>query len=144
MKNARLLLLLIIGVIGCSRLPDHPADMPDLTPCIIEVIFGGERPEGVGVQLLPVDQSNRWSAGGKTDSAGKAIMKTATHYNGVVPGTYWVIFQLYDEPELGIDGMPLPAESLIPIEYSQKGTIEPITVTKGKSTYLFEPEGKEQ
>lgn len=130
-----------VGVIGCNRLPERPIDMPDLTPCTIEVTFGEEQLEGVGVQLLPIEQENGWNAGGKTDSSGKAIMKTAAHYNGVAPGTYWVIFRLYEEPELGIDGMSLPAKPLIPIEYSQKGAIEPITVTKAQSSYSFELTG---
>ena len=129
------------AIVGCQRLPERPDGMPELTRCTIHVAFGGERLQGVGVLLQPTDaQVSNWPAGGQTDAEGKAVMKTAAHYNGVVPGEYFVVFQKHAEPELRGDGMPLPAKSLIPIKYSKANTTETIVVTKEQSEYVFELE----
>jgi len=127
---------------GCQRLPERPEGMPELTRCTIHVTFGGERLQGVSVLLQPTDpQTSNWSAGGQTDAEGKAAMKTAAHYDGVVPGEYFVILQKYAEPELRRDGMPYPAKPLIPLKYSRANTTEKIAVTMGQSVYVLELEG---
>ena len=135
---AAVLLLLMTG--GCKRLPDRPEGMPPLIPCTIEVTFGGERLPDVGVRLKPTNSSD-WSAGGKTDTVGKAIMVTATHYSGVVPGEYVVSFEKYAPEEIRSDGMPLPAKPLVPLKYSHQQSREIITVTKNQTVYHFELEG---
>ena len=153
--------------IGCTRLPDRPEGMPDVTPCVIEVTFGGKRLSDVSVLLKPVtggiptktpgntggiptktpsitDGSNvpsGWAAGGKTGADGKAVMMTATHYRGVVPGEYIISFEKYAPEELRSDGMPLPAKPLVPIKYSQRQSKEIVTVTKTQSVYRFELDG---
>ena len=130
------------AIAGCQRLPERPDGMPELTRCTIHATFGGERLQGVGVSLQPIDaQVSNWPAGGRTDAEGKAVMKTAAHYNGAVPGEYFVIFQKYAEPELRGDGMPLPAKPLIPIKHSKASTAETIVVTKEQTEYAFELEG---
>ncbi|MCL2120295.1 MAG: hypothetical protein FWH27_17905, partial [Planctomycetaceae bacterium] len=127
---------------GCQRLPERPDGMPELTRCTVHVTFGGERLQGVSVLLQPAaPQTLNWPAGGQTDTEGKAVMKTAAYYNGVVPGEYFVIFQKHAEPELRGDGMPLPAKPLIPIRYSKADTTERIVVTKEQTDYVFELEG---
>jgi len=129
---------------ACTRLPDRPEGMPDLTPCTIEVTFGGERLPDVGVLLKPKDAANdspsAWPAGGKTDSQGKAIMKTAAHYTGVVPGEYVVSFEKYAPEEMRRDGMPLPAQTLVPLKYSSRQSKETVTVTKSQTVYTFDLE----
>ncbi len=82
-----------------------------------------------------------WPAGGQTDEQGQAVLKTAAHYDGVVPGNYIVSFQKNAEPELRPDGMPLPAKSLIPLKYQQQNSKETLTVTKDKAEYVFELKG---
>ena len=137
--------ILFFGFAGCQRLPERPEGMPALTPCTILATFGGERLQGVSVLLQPQDpQVQNWSAGGQTDAEGKAVLKTAAYYNGVVPGEYFVIFQKYAEPELGRDGMPLPAKPLIPIRYSKANWTETIVVTKQQAEYDFELEGLQE
>ncbi len=144
MKRKFLVTLLIFVFVGCQRLPERPDGMPELTPCMISVTFGGERLSGVGVTLQPKDSTtNRWLAGGQTDADGRAVLKTAAHYKGVVPGEYSVMFQKFAEPELGKDGMPLPAKPLIPLKYSVGKTLEQITVTKDKAEYSFVLDGLE-
>jgi len=148
MRRNRIFILAILSTlycIGCTRLPDRPEGMPDLTPCTIEVAFGGERLADVGVLLKPKDggktQVSAWPAGGKTDADGKAVMFTAAHYRGVAPGDYIVSFEKYAPEEIRRDGMPLPAKSLLPLKYSQKQTTETVTVTKSQAVYIFELEG---
>jgi len=127
---------------GCQRLPERPEGMPELTHCTIHLTFGGERLQGVGVLLQPAfPQVSHWPSGGQTDAEGRAVMKTAAHYKGVVPGEYFVILQKYAEPELRADGMPLPAKSLIPIRYSKADTTERIIITEGQTEYVLELEG---
>jgi hypothetical protein len=134
--------VVLFALVGCQRLPERPEGMPELTRCTILVTFGGERLQGVSVILRPVDpQFSKWLAGGQTDAGGKAVMKTAAHYDGVVPGEYFVIFQKHAEPELRSDGMPFPAESLIPIKYSNTDSTEMIVVAKGQAEYVFELDG---
>ena len=135
-------ILAILCTNGCQRLPDRPEGMPDLTPCTIEVTFGGERLADVGVLLKPKEVENNtpsgWSAGGKTNAEGKAIMMTAAHYTGVAPGEYVVSFEKYAPEEMRRDGMPLPAKPLVPLKYSQRQSQENITVTKSQTVYTFE------
>jgi len=127
---------------SCRRLPDRPEGMPELTPCTIEVTFGGERLADVGVLLAPKNTGNGtptvWPAGGKTDVNGKAVMKTAAHYTGVVPGEYVVSFEKYAPEDMRRDGMPLPAKPLVPLKYSQKQSKEIVTVVKTQAVYNFE------
>ena len=127
---------------GCQRLPERPEGMPELTPCTIVVTFGGERLQDVSVRLQPKEPSvQNWAAGAQTDTEGKAVLKTAGYYDGVVPGEYFVIFQKYAELEVGRSGMPLPAKPLIPIEYSRANPMVTIVVTKEQKEYPFELEG---
>jgi len=135
-----ILLSLLFG--GCTRLPERPEGMPELTPCMIEVTFSGERLPDVGVLLKPKDAVNNsstsWPAGGKTDSQGKAVMMTAAHYKGVAPGEYVISFEKYTPEETRRDGMPLPAKPLVPLKYSSRQSKETVTVTKSQAVYTFE------
>ena len=122
---------------GCSRGPKRPADMPKLTPCIISVSFGGETMQGVSVYLTPEDkQANPWGAGGLTDANGKAVLKTDSAFEGVVPGNYIVSFRKLAEP---VDMNTPP--SLIPAKYSLGKSQETIIVTQGQKEYIFDLEG---
>ncbi|MDR2116557.1 MAG: hypothetical protein LBP87_09260 [Planctomycetaceae bacterium] len=133
--------ILVLFIFGCRK-PERPEGMPDLTPCIVSVTFGGEKIEGVGVQLHPQDlTTNEWVSGGRTDVNGKAILKTGAYFDGAVPGTYIVSFQKFAEPELSPDGMLLQSKPLIPKKYMQGQSKETITVTKEQKEYVFELEG---
>jgi len=129
---------------GCTRLPERPEGMPELTPCTVEVTFGGERLPDVGVLLKPKDVVNNasanWPAGGKTNSLGKAVMMTAAHYKGVAPGEYVVSFEKYAPEETRSDGMPLPVKPLVPLKYSSRQSKETVTVTKQQTAYTFDLE----
>ena len=126
---------------GCQRLPERPDGMPELTPCVIEVTFGGEKLSEVGILLQAKNKgANAWSAGGKTDAEGKAVMMTAAHYKGVAQGEYVVSFEKFAPEEMRRDGMPLPAKPLVPLKYSQRQSKETVTVTKEQSVYTFELE----
>lgn len=122
---------------GCSRGPKRPADMPKLTPCTISVSFGGEFMQGVSVYLTPEDkQANPWGAGGLTNDEGKAVLKTDSAFEGVVPGNYIVSFRKLAEP---VDMNTPP--SLIPIKYFLGKSQETIVVTQDQKEYIFDLEG---
>ncbi len=142
MKYTPTILLLCLYFCGCTRLPEKPDGMPELTPCRIVVSFGGEKLAGVSVLLQPLDPKMKsWPAGGQTDEQGRAVLKTAAYYEGVVPGDYIVSFQKNAEPELRPDDMPLPAKSLVPLKYQRHNSEETLTVTKDKTEYVFDLEG---
>ena len=122
-----------LGIIGCQRLPERPEGMPELVPCTVVVTFGGEKMEGVGILLQPANkQENNWPAGGQTDAEGKAVMKTAAYYQGVVPGEYTISFQKRSVPEdMG------PGKPLIPLKYFPTQSQETIAVSKSQKEYVF-------
>jgi hypothetical protein len=118
---------------GCQRLPERPEGMPDLVPCTVVVTFGGEKLEGVGLILQPMNkEESNWPAGGQTDTEGKAVLKTAAYYQGVVPGEYTISFQKRSVPEdMG------PGKPLIPLKYFPNNSKETITVSKSQTEYVF-------
>jgi len=128
--------VLLFAFSGCKRLPPRPEGMPELTPCTILVTFGGEQLEEVSVRLQPKDpQVHNWAAGGQTDSDGKAFLKTALYYDGVVPGEYFVIFQKYAKPD---SARPMaPDVPLIPIKYSKASPAVTIDVSTSQKEYVF-------
>ena len=127
------LILAFVIVFGCSRGPKRPADMPNPTPCIVVVTFGGEVIEGVSVYLTPEDRHvNPWGAAGLTNAEGRAIMKTDSAFAGAIPGNYVISFRKLAEP---IDMNTPP--SLIPEKYTLGKSKETIAVSKDQSEYTF-------
>ncbi|MDR0522539.1 MAG: hypothetical protein LBH00_11915 [Planctomycetaceae bacterium] len=136
-KLALILFFVTLTMSGCHRGPQRPADLPPLVPCSITVTFGGETLENVGVLLTPADKSvNKWSAGGRTDANGKAVMVTSSVFDGAVPGDYIISFRKTGESKNMNEG-----PSLIPLKYTQGKSKETITVTKEQTEYTFELEG---
>ena len=130
--------LLFLCIIGCQRLPERPEGMPELVPCTVAVMFGGEAMEGVQILLHPKNLAeNTWVAGGRTNTEGRAVMTTAAYYRGVVPGEYTVSFQKHAPEEMRPDGMPLPARTLIPLKYAVGKSKETIAVSPSQTEYVF-------
>ncbi|MDR0610420.1 MAG: hypothetical protein LBG58_09955 [Planctomycetaceae bacterium] len=134
----------VAGIIatGCRPHPQPPEEMPPLTPCIIEVSFGNEKIEKVGVMFRPKNGS-RWGAGGLTDSNGQAVMKTAGPFEGVVPGEYTISFEKKVAPK-NPKNMAAPRLSLIPIKYDHQHSELNVVVTKDQKVYSFELEKGEE
>ncbi len=140
----RFILILVLALVGCTRLPDAPEGMPTLTPCLATVHVDGKPMEGVSVLFRPniapgVDVPS-WPAGGKTDTTGMTVMKTANYYAGVVPGDYVISFQKHAPEEFTADGMAKPTQSLLPEKYSSRLSKEMVTVTTEKKEYVFDLE----
>lgn len=128
----------IFCLFGCQRLPQRPEGMPELVECNIVVTFGGEKIEGVAVLCQPKNkEDNNWPAGGKTDAQGKAVMKTAAYYDGVVPGEYTISFQKIKPEGMG------PGRPLVPLKYSTNTSKKTIVVSKSQKEYVFILEGLE-
>ena len=140
-----IVVLLFVVLAGCTGLPDVPEGMPPLVPCTVTVRVDKEPTEGVGVHFQPQvavnSDATSWPAGGKTDMSGRAVMKTAGHYKGVVPGEYVVSFQKHAPEEYSPDGMALPSQSLLPEKYALGRSAETVQVTKKQSEYVFDLEG---
>jgi len=124
--------------IGCQRLPERPEGMPELVPCTVVVTFGGEKIEGVRIILHPKNkEESDWAAGGQTDAEGKAILKTAAYFQGVVPGEYTISFQKHAPEEVERSGMWHPSKPLVPVKYSPANSRETISVPKSQTEYVF-------
>ena len=140
MKRACILFIvaIITAITGCQRSVPRPDGMPPLTPCTISVTFGGETIENVGVLLRAKNPKHSWGAGGRTDANGKAVLKTAGAFEGVVPGEYTISFSRRVTNTSG----PMAGEiSLIPMKYAPGQSQETIIVTENKSVYTFELDG---
>ena len=138
----KILSIVLLIVFGCGkRLPPPPEGMPSIVPCAVYVRFGGQAIENVAILFQPKNTTDPWSAGGTTDAKGKAVMKTAGYYSGVVPGEYAVSFRKVDHVELDRQGMPMRSHFAIPVKYTDKHSKETITVTEKQSVYVFELEG---
>jgi hypothetical protein len=136
------ILVFVLLVFGCGkRLPPPPDGMSQIVPCLVEVRFDGQTIEGVTVLFRPKDTDSRWSAGGTTDTEGKAVMRTAGYYDGVVPGEYTVSFRKVDHLLLSPCGMPIRSLSAIPVQYTAAHSQKMITVTENQSVYVFELDG---
>ena len=132
----------VLLAVGCGkRLPPPPDDILKLTPCIVHVTFGCQTIEDVTTLFRPKDTNRQWFAGGTTDARGRAIMKTAGYYDGVVPGEYDVAFRKVDHLLLSPCGMPMRSISAIPEQYTAGRSTQTITVTEGQSVYIFELRG---
>ncbi|MCD0461439.1 carboxypeptidase regulatory-like domain-containing protein [Roseiconus lacunae] len=90
----QLILFGLVGVasIGCGG-STAPDGMPDLHPVTMVVQQNGQPVEGVSVQFIPQDPSNRrWACGGATDAMGTVAIKTLGKYDGAPEGAYKVTF----------------------------------------------------
>ena len=140
MKTSRIftLLIVLLLLVGCRRTIPRPDGMPDLVPCTVTVTFGGETIENVGVLLRSTESGNRWGAGGRTDTKGKIILKTAGAFEGVVPGEYIISFS----KRVTRSDSPMGGEvSLIPEKYAPGQSTETIIVTKDQAEYSLALDG---
>ena len=138
-----LLLFASLLVSGCQRLPDRPADLPELHPCTITVTFGGEAIEDVTVSLISDVQGYKWKAGGTTDKKGVVKLKTAFAYPGVPVGTYKVSFSKMEE-RVGNTLAEMSPRSFIPLKYGAGKSEEIVEINSGKNNFTFALDGGEE
>lgn len=81
------LLALVALQAGCGG-TDRPDGLPDLVPYSVKVTYKGANVDGANVLFSP--DSGEYSAAGKTDQNGVAVMKTDGQYDGVPVGDYRV------------------------------------------------------
>ena len=81
---------LALFLIGCAG-QKYPDGMPKLVPCEITLQQEGQPFADAVVTLIPADVENKWSASGRTDTSGKAIIYTWGKYEGAAEGTYKVV-----------------------------------------------------
>lgn len=81
------LTIMVLLLTGCGK--KLPPGMPSPVPCEIIVMQEDKPLEDAVVRLQPTDNSS-WTAAGRTDSSGKAIVYTMDQYKGAIPGKYKV------------------------------------------------------
>jgi len=81
--------LILLFFVSCSK-NQKPADLPDLFPTTITITQAGQPVEGATVNLLP-ENSNKWFAGGNTNSQGVCQVRTQGKYIGAPAGKYDVV-----------------------------------------------------
>lgn len=88
--------------------------MPKLYPCTIIVMQEGKPLEGASVSLMPMDSNSRWSAGGVTDSKGKAQISVHGKYTGVAPGRYHLCINKIEVEPIDLEKYPRKAGTETP------------------------------
>ncbi len=84
-------LCVCIIVVGCSKGPKKPKDLPKLNPTTITVLYDDGTPVDGATVALRLAQSTggrTWNVLGKTDATGKAALQTDAHWDGVPAGEY--------------------------------------------------------
>jgi hypothetical protein len=94
----------VLPLSGCGG-EQLPPGMPPPVPTEIIVMQGGSPLSGAVVRLHPVDGSP-WTAGGRTDASGTAVVITADRFRGAVPGKYKITVSKTESPQ---PGAPLPS-----------------------------------
>lgn len=90
-------------VFGCKS-EKKPEGMPPIYSTEITILSEGKELADVGVVLLPVDKTQQWTAGGTTDSSGKATMNTYSKFPGAPEGKFKVcVSKSLDEPAPNTD-----------------------------------------
>ena len=85
-----LFVALCLCLTGCSG-QKYPDGMPKLVPCEITIQQEGQPLADAMVSLIPTQGDNKWSANGRTDDAGKAVIYTWGKYEGAAEGSYKVV-----------------------------------------------------
>ncbi len=140
--------IIIFGLTsGCGR-DRRPDGMPDIYPCSVYVTQENQPLENADVILISDDPGmNSWSIAGKTDAAGKAMLKTHGKFNGAPVGSYTVLIskdELVPEGEAKIVGgekmtPPMTLYSLVDQKYNAKETSPlKMTVESKKTEQTFE------
>ncbi len=93
MKKALSIMLAValVAMVGCSKGPKKPADLPALNPTTITVTYDdGEAVADATVVLRLAQQGGgrTWNVVGQTDAKGVAVMKTDGNWDGVPAGDY--------------------------------------------------------
>lgn len=90
-----ILFLTILSVfsfsVGCDK---RPEGFPKLVPCDLTVTKGGEPLAGAVLILSPISGGGEWISSAKTDTSGKAVLKTSMKdyvQTGVPEGDYRVV-----------------------------------------------------
>ncbi|MDO4587702.1 MAG: hypothetical protein Q4C95_10450 [Planctomycetia bacterium] len=144
MKYFSIALLLIVSfvVIGCSKGPKKPKELPKLYPLTITLTQEGVPCAEAHINLEPVEkkESFKWSLGGLTDANGVLKIMTNGNWDGCPEGEYIVrvskevILERAEAQEGAGEGMPTKIIRTIPKKYGSKSTSDlKITVKAGQN-----------
>jgi len=94
---------------GCGR--NLPPDLPTLYYTVMTITQEGEPLAEAAVSLMPIDETNKWGAGGNTNSSGVAVFRTQGMYDGVAAGKYKVcVIKTSEDPSKFV--RPDPADKV--------------------------------
>jgi len=80
-----------IAVVGCSKGPKKPKDLPKLNPTTVTVTYDDGTPVDNATVVLRLAQSTggrTWNVAGTTDATGKVALKTDGNWDGIPAGEY--------------------------------------------------------
>ena len=137
---------IVLPVAGCGG-EKLPPGMPTPVPCEIIVMQEGKPLEGAVVRLHS-ENTDQWTAVGRTDATGKAAIYTADRYKGAIPGKYKVIVSKteMDKPsaarpseETQGDSASLASYQLVEAQFGMaSSTTLEVDVVKGTPTYTVD------
>lgn len=114
-------------MIGCNSGQKLPEGMPPLKPCELTFTQEGTPLQGAIVSLYPTSGgSQQWILGGKTDTAGKAVIFTNGKYTGAPEGSYKVVISKKESEESKF-GPPLTSDDPGYDEWIQKVSSEQLS-----------------
>lgn len=143
-----LILVSTLGLIsGCTS--KRPADMPPLYDAKVTVIQDEKPLENASVALMPLEPEKKWSAGGRTDENGVAVLSVHGRYPGAAAGKYKVIVTKTEaEPippnKLTPSGRPVPGYeekifNLVAPKFRDEKNVEEIeVVSKGRNRWTID------
>ena len=117
------LLLLSVLLLGCSG---NPAGMPVLYPCKITVTQEGTPLADATVIMSNVSDpaiGDAWSAAGRTDSNGVAVIQTNGQYPGAPAGAYKIIVEKINTESAKFGPRP-PAGTPELVDWEDKTTFD--------------------
>ncbi len=90
LKTILALAVLLATVVGCSKGPKKPDDLPKLYPATVKVVYDDGTPVAEAtVTLVTADgKSSPWNLTGITDAKGVLVLKTNGNWDGTPAGDY--------------------------------------------------------
>ena len=135
-------LLLCIAIMGCGSAPQRPEGFPPLYAVELTITQEGTPLAEASVTFHPMDSSQKWSSGGRTDE--KGIVKIVTHgqFQGVAKGKYKItVDKLAYEPP---DNKALSPSGFPRYPDKQFALVEAVYRHKELTTLEIDVQGKTQ
>ena len=148
MKNVKYLAILLCAaavLVGCSKGPKKPANLPKLFPATVTVTYDDGTPidQATVAFRKPGGGSSEWNVTGRTGADGKLVLMTNGNWEGAPAGEYEVmiekqISELVEPTEKGASVTVASTTNYIDKKYANPRTSGlTATITEGTNELTF-------